>query len=243
MQSLGPTITRNVLQSFMALVDSRVRSTVQALYKHAQHDSSQRIMQILRTLSTMTNSIVTPTKASSATRVVEGGISMSGGQTSAPLLMQTTIEVDIMGEQLSIVLEATGTILAVLEELSPSGKVVQAKVAFDTSAFLKTLMANARDIVKYATKRLFERFLTSSNNMQDVQGLDSRVRSNENRKRSSCDDEKEGDSPRLSPSISNMGAFEPRPLQPGRGLQSKLHSNGKSLSGVDLLEMAAESLS
>jgi hypothetical protein len=235
MQSLGPTITRNILQSFMALVDSRVRSTVQALYKHAQHDSSQKLMQILQTLSTMSDSLVTPTKASSRTRVDESGISITGGQTSAPVVMETIIEVEIMGEQLSVVLEATGTIIALIEQF-PSAKIARAKVAFDTSSFLKILMANARDCVKYATKRLFVVFLSSSNNIQDAQAIDSQLMMNDNEKRSrTCDDEKEGDSPRLSPSVT---ALEPR-------LQSKLQNsylNGKSLSGVDLLKMAAECL-
>ncbi|CAJ1942898.1 unnamed protein product [Cylindrotheca closterium] len=239
MQALGPTITRNILQSFMTLVDSRVRSTVQALYKHAQHDSSQRLMQILQTLSTMSDSIVTPTKASSRTQVVEGGICPRGGEISAPVLMETIIEVEIMGEQLSVVLEAAGTIIAMIEPF-PSAKIVRAKVAFDTSSFLKTLMANARDCVKYATKRLFEVFLSPSNNIQDTQAMDSRSMLNGNKKRSrrTCKLEKKGSLPRLSPAFRTMRAREPR-------LQSKLQSsylNGKSLSGVDLLKMAAECL-
>lgn len=187
----------------------------------------------------MSDSLVTPTKASSRTRVVEGVISMTGEQISAPLLMETIIEVEIMGEQLSIVLEATGTIVASIE-YSPSPTISHAKVVFDTASFVKTLMVNARDSVKYATKRLFEIFLSSSNNIQHSKAMDSQMVMTDNEQRSTTgDDEKEGDSPRLSPVVTDMSAHK-------RRVQSKMqlsYLSGKSLSGVDLLKMAAECLS
>lgn len=233
-QSLGPTITRNILQSFMALVDSRVRSTAQAFYKHAQYDSSQRLMQILQALSTMGDSLVTPTQAQSRTRVVADRIISAGEEVCAPVLMETTIEVDILGEQRSVVLVAAGTIRAVFEP-SHSSKIVYAKAAFDTATFLKILMANARDIVKFATKRLFEVFLLPDNT-QVAQAMSSQVLHTDSQMRSGTgDDEKESDSPRMSPTVGDTGI-------PTSKLQNNFLS-GKSFSGVDLLKMAAESLS
>ena len=232
MQSLSPTITRNILQSFMALVDSRVRSTVQAWYKHAQHDSSQRLMQILQVLSTMSDSLVTPTNAHSRTRVLVENLAMAGDERCAPVCMETTIQVEILGEPLAIVLEAAGTMRALLEP-SVSEKIVLAKANFDTSSFLKILMSNARDIVKYATNKLFEIFLLPGNT-HVANAMDPRVLSTATQKRfRTGDDEKECDSPRTVQEMSTQST----------GLLQNSQLTRKSMSGVDLLKLAAESLS
>lgn len=234
-QSLGPTLTRNILQAFMALVDSRVRSTVQAFYKHAQHDSSQRLMQILQLLSTMSDSLVSPTNVYSRTRVVADSMNMLGAETFAPIRMETTIEVDILGEQASIVLEASGTIRALFDQ-PPSRRIVHAKTAFDTTSFLKIQMANARDIVKFATKRIFEVFL-SPGNTQDTQAMDYQGLNTSSQTRSGTPgDEKECDS------LPSVGDLRTPTQAPHRNFQNS-YLRGKSLSGVDLLQMAAETLS
>merc|ERR1711935_922777 len=84
----------------------------------------------------------------------------------------TRIEVDVVGAQLSVALEAGGTIESSSVSASPS-KIVHAKASFDTGSFLQTLMANAREIVKLATKRSFEQFLPSPS-MRGARGTGSR---------------------------------------------------------------------
>jgi hypothetical protein len=152
LQNLSTTIACNILQSFMSLVDSRLRSTLQALWRHAHNDPTNRMSQILHMLFATSGNLVTPTNIVNAIRVVGASSNTTDGKTISLLEMESVIDVNILDQHLSLVLAGSGIISGIFETPS-STKLAAVAVSINTVNFLRTMMSSARETVKLATNK------------------------------------------------------------------------------------------
>eukprot|EP00980_Cylindrotheca_fusiformis_P005249 scaffold1120_cov127-Cylindrotheca_fusiformis.AAC.11 len=269
LHNLPSIVARNIAESFMCLVDSRVRSTVHALWSHVDNDPTERMSQILQMFFAVPGSLVEPTSIDNVFQI--GGIPFSktvGGKTTSLLKMETAIVVNILDKKHTLVLQGSGTISGVLD--SPSNMLTAVSVTINGADFLKAMMTRARDAVRLATDRIMDLFVLSSEGLggggmhltnehglsvfAQINGTQPADRLSAN---SECvgawNDEKTGEaSSRKSElqGVDTRSAVSHQHQRQGHsefksGKESGLWEGGmklKCFSGVDLLRLAAESL-
>lgn len=268
LHKLSSTVANNIMESFMSLVHSRLRSTVQALWSHASNDSTNRLAHILRLIYAVSGSLVQPGNISNSIRVVGGSSTTSGSKTISKLVVETVIQLNVLDQEHSILLTGSGTIAGILGARSPSS-LTDVVVSFDVVDILRTMMSTARDTVKLATNRVSQLVLISSTEIRG--GIPSNTLNNHfasqqsnqhmSRKRENtigtCNDEKTNES-RTSdelldlqkPQKTTHGSFSHlnlhgAPSERGMletGVMRERGMKRKSFSGVDLLRLAAEYL-
>lgn len=160
LQNLSTKVACNILQSFMSLVDSRLRSTLQALWRHAHNDPTNRMLQILHMLFAASDNLVTPTNIVNVIRVVGASSKITDEKTISLLEMETVIDVNILDQHLSFVLAGSGTISGIFETPS-SPKLIAVSVSINTVDFLRTTMSSARETIKLATNKVTQLVLLS----------------------------------------------------------------------------------
>lgn len=149
-------LLHNTTNSFQQLIASRLRISIQAftrtLLKIGGKGSDTRI---LRKLLTTVDPIKITTVVTSF-QIVDKG-SKPKGNTNVnepiviPLLFETIVDISIFGKMYTVNLEAPGTISASLNSLDQLLDNVE--IVLDTVALLRTMMTQARAVVKKAVKR------------------------------------------------------------------------------------------
>jgi hypothetical protein len=161
--NLPSTLVRNILESFMSLVESRTRSYLAALTLQSRKDSrSSGLTPILEALSAMSSRLVKPIAIVSSFRVI--GASMQAVNCPpiiAPLVQETVLDLDILGEVISVVVSGSGRICGVFDDGElPSLSYIA--VSIDTTDFLRSMMIKAREAVKRATGKISQMYLVTS---------------------------------------------------------------------------------
>jgi hypothetical protein len=141
--------------SFKELIDSRLKVSIQALIRTMLKlgDSSHEA-RVLRRLLTSTNPVQITAVVTSFTLIPKesmNSISSTTNTTIMPIVFETIFDLKIFGKIYTVTIKAPGTISA---SLNPMDYLLNGiNVAFDTMAFLRNMMQQARAIVKKAINR------------------------------------------------------------------------------------------
>mmetsp|Transcript_21510 Transcript_21510/g.28292 ORF Transcript_21510/g.28292 Transcript_21510/m.28292 type:complete len:557 (+) Transcript_21510:167-1837(+) len=178
------TVLHNVLESLDSLINSRLKSSLAALVRQTFHnrklnvinknngisssdgdaeDMATRQAKIMISLFSSSTKAITITSVVTSFRVlsmdgVHRDTSSSCGDMILPLVLETIVDVQILGQLVTVSLRAPGTITGSFQgsggvdsnerDLRPHLNAVQ--VAFDTMSLLRSMMKQARHVVKKA---------------------------------------------------------------------------------------------
>ena len=143
-------LLKNVTNSFQQLLCSRLKASVIALINQTMKLGEFDKANVIRRLVQKRNSIQITTAVTSFS-VFQDDAQSSPGKVTKPLILEVIIDVNLLGNMNTVTFKVPGTISAVI---SPSDYLFQSvNVAFDTVAFLKTMMQEARHLVKKTMKR------------------------------------------------------------------------------------------
>ena len=150
-----PTLlVRNIANTFMSLVGSRIRSYVAALMSQSKKDSAnqKQILLVANLLSSSSSTLIKPTAIVSSFRVIEASTLAAGNHQVSPLVQETVMDLNVLGQTMTVNLRGTGSIIGVFDEGGShnSRRISKASVLLDTTAFLNSMMSEVREAVRKA---------------------------------------------------------------------------------------------
>lgn len=145
-------LLKNVTLSFRQLLCSRLRASMTALIRTTIKLGDYEKANVLRRLLSSRESLRISTVVTSFTVLAkDGGNRQQLGKVTEAIVFETIIDAKLLGHVHTVTLQVPGTITAVI---SPADYLLQSvDIVFDTVAFLKTMMDQARQLVKKAMKR------------------------------------------------------------------------------------------
>jgi hypothetical protein len=171
---LPSRLVHNVSESFMLLVDSRFRSYLAALAHQSRKDPNT-FAPLLKIFSAMSARPVSISTIVNTFRVVENSTKTIQENRIVPSLIQeTVIDLDILGESLTVVVAGVGVVHGVFESSPSLGiSLVSATILINMNDLLQSMVAQARHAVKVAKDRISQLYLLSLS-QKDVTADDSR---------------------------------------------------------------------
>jgi hypothetical protein len=159
---LSSRLVHNVSESFMSLVDSRFRSYLAALAQQSRRDPNT-FATLLNIFSAMSTRLVCISTIVSKFRVVEHATKMiQENRIVSSLIHETVIDLDILGETLTVVVAGTGVIHGVFDSSSsPESPLSSATILIDTNNLLQSMVTQARHAVKIAKDKISQLYLMS----------------------------------------------------------------------------------
>jgi hypothetical protein len=152
LQGLPMKLLWNVSQSFMSLVDSRLRSSVSALERQSSGEDDALTPVLVGVLAASSNPI-NPTTIVTTFRTLAFSEHCANGDYIQPLILEVLIDLNILGNVFAVTLEAPGTMRGHFscdaEEAEPVG-LLKVDIQIDTAALLVSMMAQARLAVRKA---------------------------------------------------------------------------------------------
>lgn len=155
LEAVPQTLLENISETFMSLVDSRLRSSLVALL--GQSDSQNKsaitrtVVGLLAASSDVTNNgkPISPTAVVTSFRILPGCDLTQSGDHVAPLVMETVIDLNILSHLATITFVAPGTIQGSFGSAS-NRLLTKVEVVLDTVALLQSMMKQARSTVREA---------------------------------------------------------------------------------------------
>jgi hypothetical protein len=144
-------LLENVTASFQQLLSSRLRASMIALISQTMKLGDNTEAETLRRLLQSSKLIEITTVVTSFAVLNDDSGASSTGSITRPIVFETIIDANMLGKMHTVTLQAPGTISAVVSNTDFLLQSVQ--VAFDTVAFLKTMMEQARLLVKKTMRR------------------------------------------------------------------------------------------
>lgn len=147
-------LLQNTASSFEELISSRLRVSLQAIMRTMLKTGGEgNDARVLRKLLTTTAKPVKVTTVVTSYQLVNVDKSpgITEGQVVRPLVFETIVDLSLFGKMYTISLDAPGTISATLNSMD--NLLDNVKLMLDTMSLLKTMMTQARAIVKKAIKR------------------------------------------------------------------------------------------
>lgn len=153
LEAVPMALLDNVSESFMSLVDSRLRSSLVALMKHPEvlneNSITRAVVAILTASSEAESSPIVPTAIVTSFRVLPVSDRTQNGDLVAPLVMETVIDLSIFNQLVTITFVAPGTIQGTFDSSTISDCLpTKLVVVLDTVALLKAMMEEARSVVR-----------------------------------------------------------------------------------------------
>lgn len=148
--SVPMQLLSNITTSFRQLLISRLRASMIALVNTAVKLGDLDEANVLRRLIGSREPIKISTVVTSFT-VLDDDQHPPPGKIMKPIILEATIDAKMLGMVHTVTLQVPGTICAVIN--SSDYLLQSVDIAFDTIAFLKTMMAQARFLVKKTMKR------------------------------------------------------------------------------------------
>ena len=149
-------MVNNTSESFLGLVDSRLRSSLSALVrqtvKMGNANEAQLLMELLskRTAVTITT-VVTSFRVLPNSETSSTGTEDSSSDLTLPLIFEAVIDASALGKLVTVALQAPGTITG---NINPNdGLLHRVAIAFDTIALLRSMIKQARVVVSTAISR------------------------------------------------------------------------------------------
>jgi hypothetical protein len=169
--NLPSTLVHNILESFMSLVESRTRSYLAALTLQSRKDPQSSLTPILEVLSAMSSGLVKPIAIVSSFRVIGASIQADNCPPIAPLVQETVLDLNILGEVISVVISGNGRICGAFDDIGQP-TLSHIAVSIDTTDFLRSMMIKAREAVKRATGKISQMYLlTSPQGNREINGM------------------------------------------------------------------------
>jgi hypothetical protein len=169
--SLPLSVVRNISDAFMSLVDSRVRSYLTALSLQSRGDLNNKLSPVLALIMSSSSTLIRPTAITNSFRVVGNSVVDTATATAnvhdndsqkvCPLLLETTIDLHILGEVMPVILAGTGNIVGSFEEAVIGPMLTGIILQIDTTVFLRSMMAQVRAAVRKAVGMISQLFLPS----------------------------------------------------------------------------------
>ena len=148
--SVPMQLLSNITTSFRQLLISRLRASMIALVNTSVKLGDLDEANVLRRLIGSREPIKISTVVTSFT-VLDDDQHPPPGKITKPIILEATIDAKMLGMIHTVTLQVPGTICAVIN--SSDYLLQSVDIAFDTIAFLKTMMAQARFLVKKTMKR------------------------------------------------------------------------------------------
>jgi hypothetical protein len=159
-RNIPSILVHNIVKSFMSLVQSRVRSYLTALALQSRKDPSSRLSPIVEMLSGISSDLVKPNTIVSSYRI-KGASTRAHDKWISPLIQETVIDLNVLGEVISVIISGSGSICGVFDDSGSPPTITKVSLFIDTADFLRSMMAKARDAVKRATSKISLLFLNS----------------------------------------------------------------------------------
>ena len=138
LESLPLALLENLTESFMSLVDSRLRAKISlSLAPKPDAPTPSALTKAVVKLLAETSEPISPTAVVTSFRILP----VHNGDQVAPLVMETVIDLNILDHQLTVTLVAPGTIQGTFNS---DGLLSNVEVALDTIALLESMMVQAR---------------------------------------------------------------------------------------------------
>jgi len=156
LEAVPNVLLENISESFMSLVDSRLRSSLAALMRQpdTQNESAitRAVVGLLAVSSDNTNSSspISPTAVVTSFRVLPVCDLTQSGDHVAPLVMEAVIDLSILSQLVTITFVAPGTIQGSFVPSSSNCLLSNVEVVLDTVALLQSMMKQARSAVREA---------------------------------------------------------------------------------------------
>jgi hypothetical protein len=142
----------NVSQSFMSLVDSRLRSSLAALERKSSGEDDTLTPVLVGLLAASSNPI-NPTTVVTTFRTLTFAEHFTNGVHIQPLILEIVIDLKVLGNTVAVTVEAPGTVRGFFscnaEEAGPAG-LLKVDIQIDTAALLTSMMAQGRLAVRKA---------------------------------------------------------------------------------------------
>jgi hypothetical protein len=165
--SLPLSVVRNISDAFMSLVDSRIRSYLTALSLQSRGDLNNKLSPVLALIMSSSSTLIRPTAIVNSFRVVGNSVGIGNdSQKVCPLLLETMIDLDILGEVMTVTIVGTGNILGTFEEVVIGPMLTGTILQIDTTVFLRSMMAQVREAVRKAVGMISQLFLPSETYIQ-----------------------------------------------------------------------------
>jgi hypothetical protein len=137
----------NVSQSFISLVDSRLRSSVAALARQSRGGSEK---DVALTLLAASSSPINPTTIVTTLRTLAFSERNADGDYIQPLILEVVIDLNILGNTVAVTVEAPGKVQGAFSSNSEEAGLLKVDIQIDTAALLISMMAQARLAVRKA---------------------------------------------------------------------------------------------
>lgn len=155
LKSLPITLLWNLSRSFLSLVDSRLRSSQTALVRqsrsrHREDDAHSRVLVGLLAAS---STPINPTAVVTTFRALAFSERVDEGDYILPIVMEAVFDLDVLGHFMTVTIEAPGTIQGSFvgnNHIAGPVELLKIEVQLDTSAMLKSMMTEARSVVRKA---------------------------------------------------------------------------------------------
>lgn len=169
-ESAPVSIVEHISQSFLNLIESRLRSSKSALIKQAykRHSSLSResslLINLLNISSISLNTVVT------SFRVVPSNVNRNGynsPEVLLPLVFEAVMDISLLGELATVSFQTPGTVVGTFDR--HSGRLQRVEVEYNTFALLQAMMKQARRCVKKTIVKgvLISRILAKEPFLQD----------------------------------------------------------------------------
>lgn len=137
----------NLCDSFTSLIDSRLRSSIQALVRQAHSQKDATLTRVLVGLLACSQSPITPSTVVTSFRTLPACEITPEGEIVMPVVMECVVDLKIFGNLATVTIVAPGTIQTAI---SSDFMISRVEIVLDTLAFLQSMMKQARFAVRKA---------------------------------------------------------------------------------------------
>ena len=153
--ALPTVLVRNIADTFMSLVGSRIRSYVTAMMSQSMNQDQANRKQVLlvaNLLASSSSTLIKPTAIVSSFRMMDTSTLSAGNHQVSPLVQETIMDLNVLGQMVTVKVKGTGSIIGVFDEGGPQNTKMIAKVSvlLDTAGFLNSMMTEVREAVRKA---------------------------------------------------------------------------------------------
>jgi hypothetical protein len=185
----APTaLLANLCDSFTALIDSRLRSSIQAFVKQSHQQKDSTLTRVLVGLLACSQSPIAPSTVVTSFRALHACEITPNGDLITPLVVECIVDLKIFGNLVTVTVVAPGTIQSTFAN---DFMIRHAEIVLDTLSLLQSMMKQARFAVRkavatasnIATNLLLPSSLPESNTVSDeAKSMPNRVPSSQDLK-------------------------------------------------------------
>mmetsp|Transcript_32658 Transcript_32658/g.49216 ORF Transcript_32658/g.49216 Transcript_32658/m.49216 type:complete len:393 (+) Transcript_32658:177-1355(+) len=147
LEAVPMVLLANICESFTTLIDSRLRSSIQAILRQSRSQEQPSLNRVLAGLLAYSDRPISPCTVVTSFRVLAASEISPKGEVIMPLVMEAVVDLKIFDTLVTTTVVAPGTIKVIMADDFRIGK---AEIVLDTVLFLQSLMKQARFAVRKA---------------------------------------------------------------------------------------------